>query len=160
MLFHLSIEADDPRHVATVLAEIWQGRAYPFPPVGEGSWMAIAGDDRGTMIEVYRRGTELHEAEGDADAIGIAGQARRHHATHFAMATPLDEAAILAIGAREGWPAKYRKRGGQFGVIELWIDGCTMAEVLTAEMQREYLETITIANADAMLGAMIDRAAA
>lgn len=59
MLFHLSIDADDPRHVAEVFAEIWNG--------------------------------------------------------------------------------KYRKRGGQFGVIEMWIEGWRMVEVLTPDMQAEYL---------------------
>lgn len=33
MLFHLSIDADDPRHVAEVIAELWGGVATPFPPV-------------------------------------------------------------------------------------------------------------------------------
>ena len=33
MLFHLSLEADDPRHVAEIVAELWQGAAAPFPAV-------------------------------------------------------------------------------------------------------------------------------
>ncbi len=37
MLFHISIDADDPRRVAEVFAEIWGGRALPFPAVIEGS---------------------------------------------------------------------------------------------------------------------------
>jgi hypothetical protein len=60
-------------------------------------------------------------------------------ATHAAVASPLQQAEVFAIAAREGWQAKYRKRGGQFGVIELWLENATMIEVLTAEMQREYL---------------------
>ena len=66
MLFHLSIAAREPRHVANVIAELWGGAALPFPPVMEGSWIAIAGDDRGTAIEVYPDGTVLRETEGDA----------------------------------------------------------------------------------------------
>ena len=31
MIRHVSIPARDPRHVAAVLAELMQGRAYPFP---------------------------------------------------------------------------------------------------------------------------------
>ena len=53
MLFHMSIAGRDPRHVAEVIAEIWGGEAFVFPPVAEGSWIAIAGDDRGTALEVY-----------------------------------------------------------------------------------------------------------
>ena len=146
MLFHLSIDADDPRHVAGVIAELWGGRAFPFPPVLTGSWVAMAGDGHRTTLEVYPRGTELYEAPGDADAIGVIGENPGRTATHFAMATSLDAGAVEAIAAREGWPAKYRKRGGIFGVIELWIEGRVLAEVLTPEMQREYLDCVTVGN--------------
>lgn len=141
MLFHVSIDARDPRHVASVLAELFGGEAFPFPPVGEGSWVAMAGDERNTTVEVYPYGTVLERAEGDADATGpvYSAAGRRGNATHFAMATPLSQEQVLAVAAREGWPAKYRKRGGLFGVIELWIDGDQMVEVLTQEMQAEYL---------------------
>ena len=153
MLFHLSIEADDPRRVAQFLAEIMGGVAAPFPPVAEGSWMAMAGDDRGTAVEVYPRGTEIHETPGDHDAGAVRALARRHNATHFAIATNLDETEVIALCKRHGWPAKYRKRGGQFGVIEIFIEGCQMIEVLTDEMQREYLASATIENWTAMLKA-------
>lgn len=46
---------------------------------------------------------------------------------------------MLPIAAREGWPTKYRKRGGLFGVIEMWIEGRQTMEVLTPPMQAEYL---------------------
>lgn len=145
MIFHVSIDADDPRHIAGVLAELWGGAAEPFPPVAEGSWMAMAGDDRNTTIEVYPRGTELVEAQGDADAYGVKGAPDRRSATHIALATALAPEAVFAIAEREGWPAKYRKRGGVFGVVELWVEGCRMVEVLTPEMQAEYAATMTIA---------------
>jgi hypothetical protein len=151
MLFHLSIDADDPRNVANVIAELWGGQAFPFPPVLTGSWVAMAGDDRGTTVEVYPRGAELHEAPGDADAVGRIGDKDRRTATHFAMATALDVDAVMAIAAREGWPIKYRKRGGIFGVLEMWVEGRSMIEVLTPEMQREYLDGLTIPAWQAML---------
>jgi hypothetical protein len=144
MLFHVSIEADEPCRVATVFAEIFGGVAMPFPPVAEGSWVAFAGDERSTIIEVYPRGTELHQS--DEGAVGLAREPRRHNATHFAMASNLDEATILGIARREGWPAKYCSRGGKFGLIEVWVEGCQMVEVLTPEMQAEYLGAVTIEN--------------
>jgi hypothetical protein len=140
MIHHLSIAARDPQHVAGVIAELWRGQAMPFPPVAEGSWVAVALDERNTLIEVYPFGAELHPADGDADARAVMNpEPSRFTATHAAIASPLDQAEIFAIAGREGWEAKYRKRGGQFGVIELWIENSTMIEVLTAEMQREYL---------------------
>ena len=147
MLFHVSIEADDPRHVAEVVAELWGGVAAPFPPVTPGSWVALSGDDRGTMIEFYPRGTELHEVPGDHDATGVrvrAAPLQRHPLSRWRPKLGQDE--VLAICAREGWPAKYRKRGGAFGVIEIFVEGCQMIEVLTEEMQREYVAAVTIDN--------------
>jgi hypothetical protein len=143
MLFHLSIEADDPQRTAEVLAEIWGGKALPFPPVGVGSWMAFHGADNGTMIEVYPRGTVLTQT--DSDAVGTVGEQRRANATHFAMSTDLPLERIYAIAEREGWSSKYCRRGGKFGVIEVWIDGC--------QMQREYLDCVTVENWTRMLEA-------
>ncbi len=160
MLFHLSIAARDPRRVAGVIAEIWGGAAEPFPPVSDDAWIAIAGDERGTAMEVYPLGTLLREAEGDADATGEASGTDGFTATHAAIATPLAEDAVMAIAKREGWPAKYRKRGGVFGVIELWIEGRQMMEILTPEMQEEYLSAMSIANWRQMLAARRAAAAA
>ena len=154
MLFHVSLEVDDPRHVAEVIAEIFGGEALPFPPVTPGSWIAMAGDDRGTIIEFYPRGTEIHEVPGDHDATGVRVEPRRHNATHIAIATKLGEDEVLAIARREGWPAKYRKRGDAFGVLEIFVEGCQMVEVLTDEMQREYVGAVTIENWKAMLEAL------
>ena len=152
MLFHLSIEADDPKRTAEVLAEIWGGVAMPFPSVAEGSWMAFAPADDGTMIEVYPRGTEL--TVGEKGALGITRGDRRASATHFAMSTEKTIEDIYALAHREGWHAQYFTRGGAFGVIEVWIDGCQMIEVLTPEMQREYLDSITIANWTQMIDSL------
>jgi hypothetical protein len=138
MIFHVSIDADDPRHVAEVLAELWGGKAVPFPPVLKGGWVALAGDDRNTTVEIYPRGAELFETEGDADAHGVVGSPDRRSATHFAMATALPAERVFEIARREGWPVKYRKRAGVFGVIELWVEGCRLIELLTPEMQAEY----------------------
>lgn len=154
MLFHVSIDADDPRHVAEVIAELWGGVALPFPPVIPGSWMAMAGDDRRTTVEVYPRGTELVEAEGDADAFGMIGFNGARSSTHLAIASNLGVEEVLALARREGWPIKYRKRGGVFGVLEMWIEGTRMIEVLTPEMQAEYQAGLTVENWQGFLHAV------
>lgn len=154
MLFHVSIDAVDPQYAAEAIAELWGGEALPFPAVYPGSWVALAGDERGSMIEVYPAGVTLAPGDGDADAIGRRETTAQHaSSTHAAIATHLSAEDVYALAARRGWLAKYRKRGGRFGVIELWIENMTMVEVLTDEMQAEYLDTITIENWRAMLAA-------
>jgi hypothetical protein len=81
------------------------------------------------------------------DAHGDPSGTDRFSASHGAIATHLDRKAVLALAEREGWPAKYRKRGGLFGVVELWIEGRQMMEVLTPEMQAEYLAAMSRAHA-------------
>jgi hypothetical protein len=160
MLFHMSADADDPRRAAELVAELWGGKAYPFPPVGVGSWVAMAGDARNTTFEFYGRGTELRPADGEAEGLVVQGDGRRYGPSHAAIATPLAVDAVKAIAARHGAPAKVLVRGGLFGVIELWIEGRLMIEVLTPEMQAQYLENLTPANWERMLAAGPPRAAA
>jgi len=155
MIFHVSIAASEPRRVATVLAELWGGTAAPFPPVSDDGWIVFADDDRGSAIEIYPEGTVLREVEGDHDPVGIRLPTIGLTPTHIAMATVLDHAGVMRIALREGWPAKYRKRGGAFGVIELWIEGVVMVELLTAEMQAEYRAAMGSENWLQMLAARI-----
>ena len=154
MIFHISIDADDPERTARMMAEIWRGKAYPFPPVGKGSWVAMAGDDRNSTVEVYARGTELHEAPGDVQGEDRSGTSKRIGPFHAAIATPLAVEEVKEIAGRYGVPAKVLARGGGlFHVIEFWIDGCTMFELLTPEFQQEYLRGVTPANWERMLAA-------
>ena len=146
MLFHMSIAAREPRHVAEVFAKLWGGQVFPFRPVCEGGWIAIAGDERGTAIEVYPQDIVLRETEGDFDAHGEQMPGAGYTPTHAAIATDMTLDEVLALAEREGWPAKYRKRGGMFGVVEMWIEGRQMIEVLTPPMQAEYLASMNPAD--------------
>src|SRR3974390_3365856 len=119
MIHHVSVAAKDPQRVATAIAALWRGEAFPFPPVARGSWVAHAGDARSTTFEIYPFGSELRPTEGDADAHAETNPAAsRFTASHAAIASPLTDAEVFALAKREGWLAKYRKRGGLFGVIE------------------------------------------
>ncbi len=151
MLYHVSIAAQVPQAVAGVLAEIMGGTALPFPPVSDDGWIVLSDDEHRSAIEVYPMGTMLREASGDADAYGDPMGQDRYTATHAAIGTHLNLDAVLAIARREGWPAKYRKRGGAFGVVEVWVEGRQMLEILSPDMQAEYLQTVTIDNWRAML---------
>lgn len=152
MLFHISFAAERPEQAARLIAELWRGRAYPFPPVAEGSWIAMAGDERGSAIEVYPLGTELHEGDGESAVRPVAGRRSRNGPVHVAVATPLDADQVKAIAKRYGAPAKPCARG-PFHVIEVWVEGCFMIEVLTPEMQAEYLANLHFAGYERFLGA-------
>ena len=58
-----------------------------------------------------------------------------------------------AIAKREGWESKTLSRGGVFHVIEFWVEGGFMIEVLTPEMQAEYTGGVSIEGWRAMLEA-------
>jgi hypothetical protein len=146
MIFHASIPADEPRRVAQVLAELFGGEALPFPP-WPGAFVAMAGDDRNTTIEVYPRTAVMLPGEGDEMVHpGSDAAAPRHGCFHLAVATKLEADQVLAIGEREGWRAVRLSRAGIFDVIEFWVENALMIEVMTEEMQRDYLTRTNIAS--------------
>jgi hypothetical protein len=158
MLFHISMAAERPEQAARLVAELWGGRAYPFPPVAEGSWIAMAGDDRGSAIEVYPLGTELHEGDGESAVQSRAGLRSRNGPVHVAIATELDVESVKAIAKRFGAPVKVCARG-PFHVVELWVEGRFMIEVLTPEMQAEYLANFDLEGYERFLAAGLAAAA-
>lgn len=153
MIFHASIPTEQPERVARVAAELWGGKAYPFPPC-PGAWVAWAGDDRNSGIECYPAQTVVHPGQG-ADMCAFVPDQRVSRASgfHLAVATPLTEAEVHAIAAREGWRSVRCSRGGAFDVIEFWLENALMIEVLTDEMQADYLANSTVAKWEAMLAA-------
>ena len=156
MIFHASIPANDPKNVAHVLAELWNGFAAPFSPFPD-AWMAVAGDDRGSIIEVYPGDRVITPGGGHEESVSYgAGKAERqpYSAFHMAIATHLSTEEVIAIGEREGWRAVRCTRGDSFfHVVEFWIENSTMLEFLTPEMQAEYLAFATPENFRAMAAA-------
>lgn len=150
MLFHASIPADDTERVAAVLAELWQGWSAPFPPF-PGSHIAMAGDERGTEIEVCPR-TQENVAGDDEVEPRYNQEASERSACHLAIATPLAEEQVFAIARREGWLARRCDRGGCFHVLEVWLENRFLIEVLTREMQREYTAFLTPQNWEKTFG--------
>jgi hypothetical protein len=152
MIHHISISAENPRHVAEVLAEVLGGRSCPFPP-HPGSFMAMAGDTHGTGIEVYPHGSELIPGNGDEDAgFGNNTSPSRYNATHAAISVPLNQEQIEQIAAREGWRTRRFSRGnGAFDVIEFWIENRQMIELLTPEMAAQYLASLAPENLERLV---------
>jgi hypothetical protein len=137
MIHHISIPAQNPRHVAEVLAEIWHGRVLPFAP-HPGSYLAFAGDEHGTAVEVYPLGTEITPGK---DAAGAGFQTRASPspltATHVAISVDASQEQIEHIGAREGWRV-VRCNRGYFDVIEFWVENRLLLELLTPDLAAQY----------------------
>src|SRR4051794_19108231 len=123
-----------------MLAELWRGEAFCFPMVGTGSWVAHAGDDRRSTIEVYPRDLAFYPAEGQGEQ--RSESVSRHGPFHAAVATPLSIAEVEDIGRRYGCHTVLCQRG-PFRVIEYWVDNALMLEMLTPEMQAEYQRSVT-----------------
>ena len=144
MIHHLSIPAGNPLHVARTLVELFGGTLSRFGPYGN-SYIAWAGDEHGTAIEVYPVGTEMFPDTG-------AGQANFRHnagasgfvATHAALSVRRGQEEILALAARLGWRAVALSRGS-FNVIEFWIENRVMLELMTDEMRDQYLHATSAA---------------
>lgn len=132
-----------------MLAELWRGEAFYFPMVGKGSWVAHAGDDRRSTIEVYPRDLALYpnmEGQGHQRDEPVS----RHGPFHAAVATPLSIEEVEEIGRRYGCHTILCQRG-PFRVIEFWVDNSLMLEMLTPEMQDEYQRGVTREGWRAML---------
>ncbi|MEG4318461.1 MULTISPECIES: hypothetical protein [unclassified Microcoleus] len=139
MIHHISISAQNPQHVAQVLAEILKGQVVPFPP-HPGSYIVVAMDEHGTAIEVYPSGSELIPGSGP-DGCGFMQnpQASQFTATHAAVSVPSRQTEIEQIGVREGWRVVRCDRESFFDVIEFWVENHLMLELLTPEMTAKYL---------------------
>ena len=130
-------------NVAKVVAEIWGGDYLPFLPLQNGSWMAVASDDRNTALEVYPDNSVIDYEDPKVVIQNPAPSGKDKIETHLAIGTKLTAEQIFAIGEREGWFAQRLRRKMGFDVVELWVENRVMLEILTDEMQAEYLESTT-----------------
>jgi FMN phosphatase YigB (HAD superfamily) len=139
MIHHISIAADNPLRVAEVLAELLDGKVVPFAS-NPDSYVAVAFDAYGTLIEVHPRGTELRPGMGqDAVQHQTNPYPSAYTATHAAISTLVSEAEIRSIAAREGWRVERYNRGGFFDVIEFWVENHLLLELLPPELSAPYL---------------------
>ncbi|MTJ13275.1 hypothetical protein FJR11_11880 [Anabaena sp. UHCC 0187] len=139
MIHHFSISAQNPQHVAEVLAEVMNGKASPFPP-HPGSYVMLSFDTNGTAIEVYPLQTTLQPGEGEQDLqFKETSQPAHFTATHAAISVDSTQEKIEAIGQREGWRVVRCNRDSFFDVMEFWLENRVMIEFLIPEMTNQYL---------------------
>jgi hypothetical protein len=141
MIHHISIAAHNPLHVSQVLAELLQGQSVPFP--GHlGSYVALAFDPQGTMIEVHPFGTALvpGNAANEAGQLLPNPAASMYSANHTAISVPVSSDFIQSIAEREGWRIAYCRRGEDyFDIIEFWVENHLLIELLPPEIVDRYL---------------------
>ncbi len=148
MLHHLSIAVQNPAHVADVIAEMIQGKAFPFP-VFPDSYIVVVDDYYGTAIEIEPLGLEL--IPGETEVISQVNRSPSHFtATHLALSTPLSPTDIEELAQREGWMVRYCDRG-PFDLLEVWVENHLLIEVLCPEMSQRYLAFMTIDNIEKFL---------
>jgi hypothetical protein len=141
MIHHISIAAHNPLHVSQVLAELLQGQSVPFPGYPD-SYVALAFDPQGTMIEVHPFGTALLPGE----AANAPTHLQPHPATsiytanHTAISVPVSIAQVQSIATRAGWRMVHCARGDSyFDVIEFWVENQLLIELLPPEIVDRYL---------------------
>lgn len=146
MIHHISIPAKNPQHVASVIAELFNtGYCAPFPS-HEGSYVALAGDEYGTVIEVYPWGTLMTPGEDDKPIqFQHQNTSNQFISCHVAMSVPLKQSQIESIADREKWRCVRCSRGN-FEVIEFWVENAVLLELATAELAEQYTTAFTPEN--------------
>ncbi|NJR32074.1 MAG: hypothetical protein HC778_03395 [Chamaesiphon sp. CSU_1_12] len=152
MIHHISINARDPLRVASVLAEIQNGKVYKF--LVPDSYLTMPFDNYGTHIVVFK--------QGDVWVPGVDREAAKVNQTappdfmsvHFAISVPLDPQQIEQIGKREGWRVLIRNRGENvpFSAVEFWVENRILFEFFSPEFTPEYLEVMQPEAIDKILG--------
>jgi hypothetical protein len=150
MIHHISIDAQNPERVASVLAEIWQGQVFKF--LIPGSYLVIPFDSYGTHVVVFK--------QGDAWVPGAESAQIRQTAPanlvaiHAAISVPATQPQIEQIGQREGWRVLTRKRGDvvPFSAIEFWVENRILFEFLPPEFLPQYLQTMQLKTIERILG--------
>jgi hypothetical protein len=159
MIHHVSIPARDPGRVAGVLAELLDGRVYPFPGPLPGAFLAVAGDAHGTMVEVYPDTTTMEPKDGERlIPFGTNPSPPEHTGWHVNFSVALERDAIERIGAREGWRTALYGAGPPgkppiFKVIQFWIENRILVELVPQSMLGDYLHYVQFPTLDAAMAA-------
>ena len=145
MIHHISLPAKEPLRVAKVIAELFNSDyCAPFPS-HPGSYVAFAGDEYGTLVEVYPLGTEMIPGKDDEAIQYQENKPNQFIATHAAISIPLEQSEIESIAKREQWRCVRCSRG-YFDVIEFWLENTVLLELATPELAQQYTAVLTPEN--------------
>lgn len=144
-LIHASIPADDPHKVAEVLAAMMGGEALPFPPAGPSGRMAWSGDGK-VSLEVVPRGNLIHRGAEEGEWLPV-DSSQRLSEVHLAIGVDKPAREIIALAEKAGWPARICARGGGFfELVEVWVEGAFMLEMLDPAQTAHYERVATLEN--------------
>lgn len=166
MIAHISIPAQNPKLVATLLGKIISGSVFNFPVVKD-AFIVVANDNSGMAIEVYPAGTAHHPGKGDApaelpppsietqsweDQIYPESDYRQISSHHMALTSGLSEQEVVKLGKESGFRALLCDRAGVFKLVELWIDNTYLIEVLSTHEAQRYKDFMNPATVSKMFG--------
>jgi hypothetical protein len=151
MIRHISIDAHDPLRVASVLAEIWNGKVYQF--FYPGSYNVLPFDSYGTAVVVFPKGTVWVPGADTQSAQLLPNASTDLVAIHAAVSVPTTQQQIEQIGQREGWHVLTRDQGdGAFRLIEFWVENRILFELLPPGFEAQYLQTMQPEMIEQILG--------
>jgi uncharacterized RmlC-like cupin family protein len=140
IIHHMSFGVSNPERVAQVLAELSGATAMraPTPPFPFGSWFVLAGDDRGSFLEILPA-----TAVFDPDApLGLKQRPANFApgSGHVLISTVKCGEEIETIAKREGWRSQ-EVETGLFKIVKVWIDGTVLVELFARGEAQRYVET-------------------
>jgi hypothetical protein len=139
MIHHLSVSARNPKDVAEFFADLIGGVAIEFPP-NPGGYMSFAPDKHGTGVEVYPAGSVMLQNGEEGAIFGRrAVEAVDRSPTHFALSVLRSGEEVMALARSRGWDCFTCDRGGDFHVIEVWVENAWLLEALPPAFAEEYL---------------------
>jgi hypothetical protein len=151
MIHHISIDARNPLRVASVLAEILQGKVYNF--FVPGSYIVMPFDIHGTHFVVFKAGDVWTPGVNAESAKVLQTAPTNFVATHAAISVPTTHQQIEQIGQREGWRTLTRNQGDTpFSAIEFWVEDRILLELLLPEFVPQYLQTMQPERIEQLLG--------
>jgi hypothetical protein len=138
MIHHTSFGVTDPERVARVLASLVGAVALraPSPPFPSSAWFVVAGDDRGSMLEILPA-TVVY----DPDArLGLAERPASvaPNSSHVLIGAQKSREDIKTAAEREGWHVESVETG-LFSFTKIWIDGSVLVQVIAQDEVDRYL---------------------
>ena len=137
MIHHVSIPAREPQRVAEVLAELMDGKCFPFGPL-EGAFMAASGDAHGTMIEVYPERATLDIPDRDDQVVFGENQAPpRTWPFHVFLSVPLEPEQVEHVDALIDY--RFSEAFGSTGLfagVGLYRQRASLSDLAVPALQR------------------------